>query len=267
MKQSLYQRVRTAALSLLVVAGLFSGVAQAAQLVDGPTDAVRAGRVQLALESYDLLSVYPDKTFQGERAFTRYEFAQALARAENYLRKRYQMDLKLEPRMLAALQIYLKPNGDIPPRHWAKKEILQTLATGLLSGDENLRFYGQIKVSRYQLAKSLSQLFEWLQIEPQRMNNHSIRDLPQQHWGRDAVQKMVAADIMSLDANQRFQGEQPATRYELAEGLVKALQQVDLVAQQRPLLVKEVVPLPTTELLKPRYDGRREPVYYRSSDQ
>ncbi len=264
MKQRLQQRLSQASLSLILMCALFNGAAEAVPLVDGPSDSIRAGRVQLALESYDILSVYPDKTFQGERAFTRYELAQALSRAENYLKKRYQLDLKLEPRMLAALQIYLKPNGDIPGRHWAKSAVLQTLATGMLSGDDNLRFYGHLKVSRYQLAKSLAQLFEWLQIEPQRMQSASIRDLPQQHWGRDAVQKMVEANILSLDNNQRFQGEQTASRYDLAEGLVKALQQVDLVAQQRPLVVKEVVPLPT-ELLKPRYDGRREPVYYRSA--
>uniref|UniRef100_UPI00397FAFCD hypothetical protein n=1 Tax=Salmonella sp. s50237 TaxID=3159649 RepID=UPI00397FAFCD len=58
-------------------------------------------------------------------------------------------------------------------------------------------------------------------------------------------------------------GERPASRYELAETLVKLLQQVDLVAQQRPLQPADLIPMPDPEQeVRPASPtGRRLPAY------
>jgi len=249
-------------LSVTLCSGLFlSPLAQAAQLVDAPAHPVLAGRVNLALESFKVMQAYPDRTFQGQRAFTRYELADAMQRALFYLKNQHKLDLNTDPRTVAMFQVYFRPSGDIPERHWAAGAVQQTLALGLVKGEMDLQFHGAKKVTRYQLAQSIHSLLDWLQIKALPMSNQLPQDLPPQHWATEAVRHMVAAGILELDRHGRFQGDQPATRYELAEALVKALQQIDIVARREALRPKTVVALPVP-VLKPRYDGRRPPFGY-----
>ncbi|MEZ0373027.1 MAG: S-layer homology domain-containing protein [Candidatus Sericytochromatia bacterium] len=234
-------------LLLLVPAG-------AIQLVDGPAQAPLAGRVQLAIESFRILNAYPDKTFRGERPFTRYELADALWRSLSYLRQRYGVKLDDDPRIGMIFQAYLRPGGDIPERHWAAPALSRVLGYGLMNGTADLQFHGPAKVSRYMLALSLERMLEWLQVAPVKLQSRQPRDVPSDHWAAEAVNKLVEAGIFELDASGNFAGEQPATRYDLAETLVRLLQQVDLVAQQRPLVPKEVVVVPVAPAKRP--DGR-----------
>lgn len=236
-----------------------AGPVQALPLVDAPSDPARAGRVQLALESFRILDAYPDKTFHGERPITRYELADALWRSLRYLNAKFKLPLDEDPRLGMIFQAYLKPSGDIPDRIWAAPALQHVLGYGLMSGTQDLKFHGGSKVSRYMLALTLNQTFDWLQVEPVRLASRSPRDLPAEHWARESVERLVAAGVFDIGADGRFDGERPATRYELAEALVKLLQQVDLVAQQRPLTPKPIIPVPTAQPTRP--DGRKPPFY------
>ncbi|PKL77160.1 MAG: hypothetical protein CVV27_06615, partial [Candidatus Melainabacteria bacterium HGW-Melainabacteria-1] len=173
---------------------------------------------------------------------------------------RYGVTLDEDPRLGMIFQAYLKPSGDIPDRHWAGQALQRVLGYGLMSGTQDLNFHGTAKVSRYMLALSLNRLFDWLQVEPLKMQSRLPRDLPSSHWANEAVAKLVAAGVVDLDAQGRFNGELAATRYDLAESLVKLLQQVDMVAAQRPIKPKQIIPLPV-EVIPSRPDGRRPPFY------
>lgn len=259
--------MKTKVLLLSLLLSLHVLPAQAVQLVDGPrNNPVLAARLQLALKHFDILQAYPDRTFQGTRPFTRYELAEALQRSISYLSRAHQVSAQVDVQTAAMFQAYLKPSGDIPRRHWAAPAVQQSMAFGLLSGGMDLRFHGGIKVSRYQLAQSAFQLLNWLQIQPVQLHAAaSPRDLPAQHWAREAVEELVKAGILELDARGRFDGERPATRYELAETLVKTLEQIEIVARRQRLQPKTVVPLPGP-LLRPRFDGRKPPFGYQSQE-
>lgn len=237
----------------------------AVSLIDGPRNPVTAGRVQLALESYRLLDAYPDRTFQGTRQITRYELADALGRSQLYIERKYQLKWKPELRLVASLEGYFQPSGDVPRRHWAGNAVLSVMAAGLLQGDpERLKFYGGLKVSRYQLAHTISRFYQWLQISPEPLQKVSFRDLPQNHWAFEAVQAVTAAGIMEGEGNA-FKGEEAVDRTQLAEALVRMLQQVDLVALKRPLVPQTEVQIEMPQL-PARPDGRRQPVFYQSSN-
>ncbi|MBF2055508.1 MAG: S-layer homology domain-containing protein [Candidatus Sericytochromatia bacterium] len=255
--------MKTQTLLLSLLFSLHVLPAQAVQLVDAPrNNPALAARVQLAVDHFDILQAYPDRSFQGARPFTRYELADALQRSISYLARAHQVSAQVDVQSAAMFQAYLKPSGDIPRRHWAAPAVQQSMAFGLLSGGMDLRFHGGLKVSRYQLAQSAFQLLSWLQIRPVQLSaGASPRDLPAGHWASEAVQELVQAGILELDARGRFAGERPATRYELAETLVKTLEQIEIVARRQRLQPKAVVPLPGP-LLRPRFDGRKPPFAY-----
>ncbi|MGV3526153.1 MAG: S-layer homology domain-containing protein [Candidatus Sericytochromatia bacterium] len=243
---------------LLSLSLLLSAPAGAVQLVDGPSDSSLNGRIQLAVESFKVLDVYPDRTFQGSRPFSRYELADALNRTLVYLNGKHQIKIATDPRTRMIFNAYLKPSGDIPRQHWAAEAIHRSLAFGLMSGEQDLAFRGSLKVTRYQLALSLWRVLDWLRVSPMVMNAPPANDVPTRHWAGEAVRRLVESGVMTPDARGRFNGDQPATRYELAEALVRVLQQVDLIAEKGELHPKVVVPLPET-ILRPRADGRRYP--------
>lgn len=248
-------------LSLLLGLSVLCLPAAARELVDAPQQPALAARVNLALDSYKILDAYPDKTFRGERPFTRYELADALWRSLQYIQLRYGVKMDYDARLAAYYQAYLRPEGDIPEQHWARAALERVLGYGLMSGTPEMRFYGSQKVSRYMLALTLVRALDWLQIEPVQMQEQQLQDLPKDHWAADAVQKLLNAKV--LEAGSRFDGEAIVSRYELAESLVKLLQQVDLVAQKRPLVIKplDVPELPPEMQERIRFDGRKNPVY------
>ncbi len=213
-------------------------------------------RVEQAVDTYGLFDIYPDKTFRGQRAFTRYELADALARLQAHLNKTYKVPVQVEPRMAAALLAYAEPTGDIPRRHWALQAVLQNLSTGVLQASPRaLQFRGLEQVSHQELAFAVYRVLDWLQVFPEAQ---AKAQAPQ-----DAIDALQALDL--LPAESRRNPRAMATRYDLAIVLVNTLRHLEEVAKTRSLVPRVVVPtLPTTpDLQKPqRPDGRRAPVYY-----
>lgn len=222
--------------------------AQAAEPIDlewqGATPQQRL-RVDQAVNAYRLLDTYADKTFQGKRAFTRYELADAVGRLQNLIHQRYKVPVSVEPRMAAALQIYFQPGGDIPPRHWATPMILQGLSTGVLQGEQyrrDLRFNGLQTLSQAELETACFRVLDWLQIAP----SEPLSSLGIVPFG------------MSSSARQT-----PASRYDLAVSMVNTFHYIEEAAKTRSLLPKVVIPIPIPATQLPtRIDGRRLPVNY-----
>lgn len=250
----------------IVFLQVFSLPAQALDVVDPPQDHTMYHHVLQAIEEFKVLDLYPDHTFQGQRAFTRYELADALFRVQNYVHLKYQVQINQDARGMSIVQAYLKPLGDIPQRHWALAAIGQSMALGLLNGDSQLKFYGPMKVSRYQLAQSIYQIFDWLQIHPIVTRQYQkAADLNQSHWAAEAVREVLVTQIMQTDPSGHFHGERAASRQELADALVRVMQQIELVALKDGLHPKEVIPLPGV-LIHKRMDGRNPPLNYAEED-
>lgn len=213
-------------------------------------------RVEQAVDTYRILTVYPDKTFRGQRAFTRYELADALARLQQHLNKTYKVPIQVEPRMAAALHIYMQPTGDIPRRHWAMQAILQNLSTGVMDVPSRaLQFQGLQPVSHQELAFAVYRVLDWLQVFPEAQTKAQT--------GQEALDSLQALDLLPPESRRNPRAQ--ATRYDLAIALVNTLRYLEEVAKTRSLVPRVVVPtLPTSpDLNTPqRPDGRRAPVYY-----
>lgn len=228
-------------------------------LVDPPAERHLREQVERVVTQYKVLDIYPDKSFQGERAFTRYELADALARGSQYLEQKYQLKIQVDYRMASYLQAYFAPSGDIPRRHWARPQIERSMALGFISGDQNLSFHGLQRVTRYQLAQALWGVYQWLQISSLSVNESRLRDLDREHWAAESVEKLVQAGILYPDLDGRFHGDRQVKRVELADALGRALAQIEFIAQQQGgLKPRAVQPLPPI-FIQPRYDGRRPP--------
>lgn len=228
------------AVSLTVMAlCLHVQAVQALDWVDPPSHPVLVAQVQLAIEQYKLVDVYPDKTFRGERAFTRYELADALWRSLRYLSQRYPLPLPDGASLYRNSERYFEPQGDIPARHWAQSALQMVLGTGILGPESDRRFKGQQKVSRYQLALSLKNLLDYFHIQTLTLQQNRVSDVPADHWAAQSVNELVKAGI--LESAHHFKGDELVSRYELSQSLVKLLQHVDLLAQ-KGLLKPEAPP-------------------------
>ena len=217
-------------------------------------------RVDQSVNAYRLLDSYPDQTFRGDRAFTRYELAEALARLQKLINQRYQVPVQVEPRMAAALQIYLQPTGDIPPRPWALQSILQNLSTGVLQAHDpgRLQFSGLNKVSAQELALSIYRFLDWLQVLPPEAQ--SLGSTPSDR----EILNVLTRELNLLPRERAQDPRQTLNRYDLAITLVNTLHYVEAIAKTRPLVAKVVIPaLPAVPESGFRRDGRRLPAYYR----
>lgn len=236
----------------------WSNPAQAARLIDVPSQDPAFHSVHQAIERYKILEAYPDQTFRGKTPFTRYQLAQASFMALQYLKQIGKLQIETPLSTFGYYRILLQENGgDLPARHWAINAIQELFAHGLISAPNN-RFGGAAKVTRYELAAQLFGFLKWLQIDNMAEDLSSLptipRDLPSEHWAHDAVTTLLNAGILSLDANGYFKGDSPANHYDLAQGLVEALQWIEKSELKAPLHPKDPV-LPQVKF-KIRRDGK-----------
>lgn len=237
---------------------LWSPPAQAARLIDVSSQDPAFDSVHQAIERYKILEAYPDQTFRGKTPFTRYQLAQASFMALQYLKQIGKLKIEAPLSSFGFYRILLQENGgDLPTRHWAINAIQELFAHGLISAPDN-RFGGATKVTRYELAAQLFGLLKWLQIDSMAAGLSRLpaipRDLPREHWAHDAVTTLLNAGILSLDANGYFKGNSPANHYDLAQGLVEALQWIEKSELKAPLQPKDPV-LPQVKF-KIRPDGK-----------
>ena len=119
---------------------------------------------------------------------------------------------------------------DLPPHHWASAGVIALSTAGLVRGFPDGRFHGAASLTRYELAALLDRSGSCRPAGslPGGSGGHpSWRDLPQAHWARQAVVRLV--DELGVlrpwpgVALGYFSGDQPATRYELAVALAGVL--------------------------------------------
>ncbi len=214
------------ALTFLLCLGL-SLPAPALRLIDVPPEHPDREMAYQAVERYHLLEPWPDQTFRGPLPLTRYELAQSTFTALRYLSQ--QVGLALPPPIPVWEGLFQDQGGDLARRHWAAQAIQELSRYNLLLSDPE-RFQGELKVSRYALAVQLQRLlrtFEAPPSQPASLWSRGICDLPDQHWARQAVETSLELNLLSLDNQGCFRGEQPANHYDLARGLVSVLHRLE----------------------------------------
>ena len=161
-----------------------------------------------ALSSRDLLSGFPDRTFQPDKPVTRAELAAQIAKVFSLQARENSLEFT-----------------DLPNNHWAGSVIKETVAAGFMKGYPDERFAPEQAVSRVQV---LVAIVSGLRLT----SNSDPADLLGRYQDRDkipgwALQKVAAATEKGLVVNypnlERFQPDKPATRSEVAAILTRAL--------------------------------------------
>ncbi|MDJ0701689.1 MAG: S-layer homology domain-containing protein [Leptolyngbyaceae cyanobacterium MO_188.B28] len=161
-----------------------------------------------ALSSRELLSGFPDGTFQPDKPVTRAELAAQIAKV-----------FMLEGRQSAQAFV------DIPQNYWADAAIKEAVSAGFMRGYPQETFKPEQAVSRAQLLVAIVSGLGLLEnSEPAAvMKRYQDRDeIPA--W---ALSKIAAATETELVVNypnlERFQPNKPATRAEVSAILTRAL--------------------------------------------
>lgn len=237
--------------------------ASAAELIDLPAQHAAYPFVQDAIDKYRLLTPYPDRTFRGKRPFTRYEMAKALQHLLAYFMTDMGLRFSAEREGYLTYRGFLQENGgDLIPRHWAATAIQQVVSYGWMSGYPDLTFRGQNKVSRYELASQLKRIIDKLGVLPTLVGSPSYErifvgrggDVPPQHWSHAALREVISRGLMTPDERGRFRGDEPATQYDLAIGLVSLAR---LVEKEKPVSLPKPSASPHPTRTGDRFNGRR----------
>lgn len=199
-------------------------------LLDVPTQQPLHAYVTESVTRHQLLHVYPDGTFRGEAAFTRYELAVSLNDLLALLQQRFQIVFASEQTAMMDFNALLDHNGgDLSMQHWAAEAVSNVVVRGIMSGYPDMTFRGKQKVSRYELAVQLERLVKQLELSDSafdainpdiyqpiaNMEESEGGDLDSSHWAYSATRLVLQKGLMYGQQN-RFMGEQNASRYDLA---------------------------------------------------
>lgn len=159
-----------------------------------------------------VLAGFPDHTFRGWRQVSRYELVGAAS--------------KLLPDGQAAVTADVP--GDVPADHWALPALTrfyQLRPDGPLWREGP--FSGDQPASRYELAYFAATLGDaWMLMPGQDAGVGPFDDVTPDHWAAAAVRHVHGMGLMSGRADQRFHGDDPIDRYQLAAVLDQLLQTI-----------------------------------------
>ncbi|MDB5098165.1 MAG: putative S-layer protein [Cyanobacteria bacterium RYN_339] len=105
---------------------------------------------------------------------------------------------------------------DIPPGHWARRAANVLADHQVVPGRGPVDFAGGNPLSRYELAWTLSHLYN---IEGPPASFVVLGDMPPGHTATLEVQRVMGYDLMPARKPGRFEGDAPASRKEVVESL------------------------------------------------
>lgn len=180
---------------------------------------------------YDLhwMSLSPLGSFNGERIADRYEMARALHRLGMYLERTKRLNLD-------------EPNAD--SLHFVDVDPEYTLAVDLVAsrwalmegmpGKSNVRFGGEINLTRYQIAWILNNLITRMEkkggvVFPRTPSPVEVyTDLPADHWAAPAIHNLTTRHGIIIGyPDSSFRGNEGVSRYELASALYQIWQRLE----------------------------------------
>lgn len=81
-----------------------------------------------------------------------------------------------------------------------------------------------------------------------RKNGSRLRfaDVPRDHWAAAAIQGLLARHILAGQPRDKFGGDRPVTRYEMAVVLYRMVKYMETDTAKKPVILKGVDPVPYT---------------------
>ncbi|MCT7986414.1 S-layer homology domain-containing protein [Laspinema sp. A4] len=168
--------------------------------------------IQIVLES-GLMTPYSDGEFHPERGVVRAELASILV-------KTFQLDQR------NTVTSQNQPISDVPPSHWAYKDIEIALKTGIMKGDLTGRFHPNQSVTRAEGFAIFAQAFGVLMLNDTEVNRilTSYRDGYQTpDWARQALATAIFEELVNVSNNNDLNPLQPMTRADMAYALSQYL--------------------------------------------
>ena len=166
-----------------------------------------------------IIQGFPDNTFRGNRAFTRYEAAAALSRMVDALLngKSGSDPLVAEVKDAVATGSTMMSFTDVPRSHWAYDDVEKLENLGIVIGHPGARFDGNRSVTRIEFGVMVSRLAQQLNITQPREHGLELSiDLPSNHWAFHDLEWLLAEGYADGNHGTYFRGDRSFTRYEMA---------------------------------------------------
>lgn len=183
---------------------LLTGLVTAAQVQPSPPDPV-----EQVVEA-GLMSRFPDGQFRGEETISRAELASILV-------KTFHLDQRFDHRYSnRTLSLAVE---DVPPSHWAYKDIQLVLRDRIMTGYREGRFYPEQRVTRAEAFAIFAQAYGVFQFPNQTINQvlAPYPDSPKiPYWARKSMATAVYEGFVNLKHGNRIDPLSPMTRADMA---------------------------------------------------
>ena len=162
-----------------------------------------------------LMDNFPDGTFHEDKLISRAELASILVKAF-YLDKRAIIPEKKS--------LFIP---DVPPSHWAYKDVQIVLKTDIMKGYRGNLFFPNQRVTRAEGLAIFAQAYGVFQFPDQIVNkilssHPDATNIPD--WARKAIATVIAEEFVNMDTQGNIYPLRPITRGDLAYVLSKYLQ-------------------------------------------
>lgn len=211
------QLLRVCCLSLLLsgVGVPLDGLSQGAIAQTPPRQEQTGDPIQQVVAA-GWMSRFPDGSFRAENLVSRAELAATLVKA-------FQLD-----RRATATREGAVPADDVPPSHWAYRDIQTVLKTGIMRGYRGNLFFPNQRVSRAEGFAIFAQAYGVFQFPDATVNElltpyPDAREVPS--WAQRAMATVLNEGFVNLGPGGLINPSQPLTRGDLAYALSQYLQQ------------------------------------------
>lgn len=196
-------------LSALSLTLLLTGLVAAAQVEHSPTDPV-----EQVVEA-GLMTRFSDGKFREEEAISRAELARILV-------KTFHLDQRRTNRMLVI------PVEDVPPSHWAYRDIQLVLRNRIMTGYREGRFYPEQRVTRAEAFAIFAQAYGVFQF-PEQTIEEVLAPYPDSlkipGWARKSVATALYEGFVNLKDYNHIDPLSPMTREDIAYAINSYLMQ------------------------------------------
>lgn len=150
------------------------------------------------LAKHSIVIGFEDKTFKAEKTMTRAEFVTAFNRL---MKIEYKGD-------------FIRNYIDVSEKDWFYDNVMAASKNDYIHGFPDKSFRPNETISKEQVCKILDNTFKLADIKL----DYKIAD-EVSPWAKTSVEKVLAANIMSIKDDKKFNSKSPAKRIEVAEAL------------------------------------------------
>lgn len=202
-------------LSALSLTLLLTGLVAAAQVEQSPPDPV-----EQVVEA-GLMTRFSDGKFRGEEAISRAELARILVKTFHLTRR-------------PGDQMRVVPMDDVPPSHWAYRDIQLVLRNRIMTGYSEGRFYPDQRVTRAEAFAIFAQAYGVFQFPEQTVEEvlapyPDSRQIPD--WARKSMATALYEGFINIKGQNHIEPLSPMTREDMAYAINSYLMQQQIPSQ------------------------------------